>query len=177
MRQIYSEQSSSLEQRLTGWRHQMEAFSALLDLCAGNSPVPVNSPQKGQSRRALTFSLVNNRDAGNLRRRRCDRTEIDFQSIDWSINKQQPLSQLIVQFLSPNHDDDLGHNDIRYDFTRYSIKLLLLGLNIQTGLYSSALTWLCTCNGLKLSGDALNFWKKYMPHEIKFHIHFTMVPT
>ena len=26
------------------WRHQMETFSALLALCAGNSPVPVNSP-------------------------------------------------------------------------------------------------------------------------------------
>ena len=26
------------------WRHQMETFSALLALCAGNSPVPVNFP-------------------------------------------------------------------------------------------------------------------------------------
>ena len=26
------------------WRHQMEAFSALLDLCAGNSPVTVEFP-------------------------------------------------------------------------------------------------------------------------------------
>ena len=25
------------------WRHQMETFSALLAICAGNSPVPVNS--------------------------------------------------------------------------------------------------------------------------------------
>ena len=32
----------------TWWRHQMETFSALLALCAGNSPVPVNSPHKGQ---------------------------------------------------------------------------------------------------------------------------------
>ena len=30
------------------WRHQMETFSALLAICAGNSPVPVNSPHKGQ---------------------------------------------------------------------------------------------------------------------------------
>ena len=52
------------------WRHQMETFSALLALCAGNSPVPVNSPHKGQWRGALMFSLiyawindwVNNRD-------------------------------------------------------------------------------------------------------------------
>ena len=66
----------------TWWRHQMETFSALLALCAGNSPVPVNSPHKGQWRGALMFSLiwarindwVNNRKAGDLRRHRghCD---------------------------------------------------------------------------------------------------------
>ena len=57
------------------WRHQMETFSALLALCAGNSPVPVNSPHKGQWRGALMFSLicawiVNHRKAGDLRRHR-----------------------------------------------------------------------------------------------------------
>ena len=54
----------------------METFSALLALCAGNSPVPVNSPHKGQWRGALMFSFiyawindwVNNREAGDLRR-------------------------------------------------------------------------------------------------------------
>ena len=62
----------------TWWRHQMETCSALLALCAGNSPVPVNSPHKGQWRGALMFSLicawisdwVNNREAGDLRRHR-----------------------------------------------------------------------------------------------------------
>ena len=56
----------------------METFSALLALCAGNSPVPVNSPHKGQWRWALMFTLicarindwVNNREAGDLRRHR-----------------------------------------------------------------------------------------------------------
>ena len=56
----------------------METFSALLALCAGNSPVPVNSPHKGQWRGALMFPLiyawindwVNNREAGDLRRQR-----------------------------------------------------------------------------------------------------------
>ena len=53
----------------------METFSALLAICAGNSPVPVNSPHKGQWRGVLMFSLicvwingwVNNREAGDLR--------------------------------------------------------------------------------------------------------------
>ena len=48
----------------------------VIGLCAGNSPVPVNSPHKGQWRGALMFSLicvwingwVNNREAGDLRR-------------------------------------------------------------------------------------------------------------
>ena len=60
-----------------GWRHQMEAFSALLAICAGNSPVTGEFPsQKGQWRGALIFSLVcawingwvNNRETGDLRR-------------------------------------------------------------------------------------------------------------
>ena len=57
------------------WRHQMGTFSALLAICAGNSRSPVNSPHKGQWRRALMFSLicvwinnwVNNSEAGDLR--------------------------------------------------------------------------------------------------------------
>ena len=56
----------------------MEPFSALLAICAGNSPIPVNSPHKGQWRGALMFSMicvwingwVNNRGAGDLRRYR-----------------------------------------------------------------------------------------------------------
>ena len=60
------------------WRHQMEAFSAQLAICAGNSPgnSSVNSPHEGQWRGALMFSLicgsinawVNNRETGDLRR-------------------------------------------------------------------------------------------------------------
>ena len=64
--------------KLAWWRHQMETFSALLALCAGNSLVPVNSPHKGQWWGALVISLiyarikdwVNNREAGDLRRHR-----------------------------------------------------------------------------------------------------------
>ena len=62
----------------TWWRHQMETFSALLAICAGNSLVPANSPHKGQWRGTLMFSLicvwingwVNNHEAGDLRRYR-----------------------------------------------------------------------------------------------------------
>ena len=62
---------------VTWWRHRMKTFSALLVLSAGNSPVTMNSPHKGQWRGALMFSFisawkngwVNNRDAGDLRSR------------------------------------------------------------------------------------------------------------
>ena len=37
------------------WRHQMETFSALLAICAANSPVPGH---KGQWRGTLMFSLI-----------------------------------------------------------------------------------------------------------------------
>ena len=70
--------SRVFRRHITWWRNQMETFSALLAICAGNSPVPVNSPHKGQWRVALMFSLicarindwVNNREAGDLRRYR-----------------------------------------------------------------------------------------------------------
>ena len=77
----------------TWWRHEMEAFSALLGLCEGNHLSPVDSLHKGpvtrsygvffglrlnkrlgkQSRRrwsAWTNGWANNRDADDLRRHR-----------------------------------------------------------------------------------------------------------
>ena len=63
---------------MSWWRHQMETFSALLALFAGNSPVTGEFPHKSQWRGALGFSLictwingwVTNREAGDLRRHR-----------------------------------------------------------------------------------------------------------
>ena len=60
------------------WRHQIETISALLAICAGNSPVTVEFPsQKSMTR---TFDIfvdlhlnngwVNTWDAGDLRRHR-----------------------------------------------------------------------------------------------------------
>ena len=63
---------------LSLWRHQMEAFSALLALCAGNSPVTGEFPSQRPVTRSFDVSLmlpwingwVNNREAGDLRRNR-----------------------------------------------------------------------------------------------------------
>ena len=58
------------------WKHFPRNWPFVRGIRAGNSPVPVNSPHKGQWRGALMFSLicvwingwVNNREAGDLRR-------------------------------------------------------------------------------------------------------------
>ena len=105
----WSGDSSSHE---TWWRHQMETFSALLAICAGNSPVPgefpsrgsVNSPHKRQWRGALIFSLicvwingwVDNRETGDLRRYRAhyDVTVMNQQSwYQHSSFRSQPQHQ------------------------------------------------------------------------------------
>ena len=89
---------------LTWWRHQMETFSALLALCVGNSPVPVNSPHNGQWRGALMFSLicaringwVNNREAGDLRRHR---GHYDVNVMDTCLLHQIPYIIILVEFI------------------------------------------------------------------------------
>ena len=43
---------------ITWWRHKIETVSALLALCAANSPVTVEFPSQGQWRGALMFSLI-----------------------------------------------------------------------------------------------------------------------
>ena len=60
------------------WRHQMETFSALLAICAGNSPVTGEFPAQRPVTRSfdvffdlrLKNAWVNNREAGDLRRHR-----------------------------------------------------------------------------------------------------------
>ena len=71
---------------ITWWRHQMETFSALLTLCAGNSPfyrrIPLTKASDAELWFFFMFSLiyvwtnswVNNRDTGDLR---CHRAHYD----------------------------------------------------------------------------------------------------
>ena len=72
------------------WRHRIEAFSALLPLCVGNSPVTGEFPSQRPVTRSLVFSLiyawtngwVNTRDAGGLKchRAHCD---VNVMWISW----------------------------------------------------------------------------------------------
>ena len=60
------------------WRHQMETLSALLAICAGNSPVTAEFPSQRPVTQSFDVFLlstwtngwVNNREAGDLRRHR-----------------------------------------------------------------------------------------------------------
>ena len=92
------------------WRHQMETFSALLAFCAENSPVPVNSPHKGQWRGALMFSLictwinnwVNNAEAGDLRRHRahCDVSVMSWGRFQSEYSSPVYCKQRLIQWNS-----------------------------------------------------------------------------
>ena len=46
-----------LDAGLAWWRHQMEAFSALLAICAGNSPVPGEFPAQRPVTRSFDVSF------------------------------------------------------------------------------------------------------------------------
>ena len=81
------------------WRHQMETFPSYWPFEQGFHRSPVNSPHKGQWRRALTFSLicawingwVNNNEAGDWRRHRTryDVSVMTIQSL-YSLNGRTP---------------------------------------------------------------------------------------
>ena len=131
------------------WRHQMNTFSALLALCVGNSPVPVNSPHKGQWRGALMFSLicvwingwVNNREAGDLRRYRAQ-YDVTVMACTYSDQRGVHLKNI---FFKLNHRNWLTKTlnitiDITYSFlipsntlspTVYCIVIVLIDLLVD----------------------------------------------
>ena len=90
---------------ITWQRHQMETFSALLAICAGNSPV--TGPVKGQWRGALMFSLIyawingwlNNGKAGNLRHHRA---HYDVIVIIWFANILRGSKSCVTSLLTPS---------------------------------------------------------------------------
>ena len=119
----------------------METFSALLALCAGNSPVPVNSPHKGQWRGALMFTLicarindwVNNREAGDLRRHldhydvivmnykvNNDLLDFDIRLIKYAANFIQKSSAQVIK-------DSLLHGRVHMDWKRARVSPMYKG--------------------------------------------------
>ena len=70
-------------------RHQMETFSVLLTICAGNSPVTGEFPAQRPVTRSVDVSFdlpwindwVNNREAGDLRRHRVHHDAIELRNV------------------------------------------------------------------------------------------------
>ena len=86
------------------WRHQMETFSALLAICAGNSPVSGEFPAKRPVTRSFDVSLicaylngwVNTRETGDLRRYRAHYDVIVRLSLTcWAHTQYDPSSKFI----------------------------------------------------------------------------------
>ena len=110
--------------RYPWWRHQMETFSALLALSAGNSPVTGEFPHKGQWRGALMFSLicawingwVNNREAGDLRRYRA---HYDVTVMLLKLCMIHPVDSSTCESVGKGM-----FNDIHEEFVRCNLKLL-----------------------------------------------------
>ena len=96
--------------RESWWRHQMETFSALLAICARNSPVPGEFPAQRPVTRSFDFSFIcvwindwlNDREAGDLRRNRahydvmvmmtklyCEDTKLNFVviTLSWRVTR------------------------------------------------------------------------------------------
>ena len=124
----------------------METFSSLLAICARNSPVPVNSPHKGQWHRALIFSLiciwindwVNNREAGDFR---CYHAHYDvtLMPITWWTKKTfdalqivswkcQNFTKIFLSFSTKRCCFSLIKVDIGISLTKSLVSLIKWGL-------------------------------------------------
>ena len=122
------------------WRHQMETFSALLAICAGNSPVPDEFTAQRPVTRSFDFfictsinGIVNNREAGDLRRHRAhyDVTNTKFAASNYLNNhcfKQsrvhyhgtKPVFKTLLTCFQLNHYDhsSMTFNQIQEYFTK-----------------------------------------------------------
>ena len=84
-------------QLCTWWRHQMETFSALLAICAGNSPATGEFPAQRPVTRSfdvffdlrLNNGCVNNREAGDLRHH-CAHCDVIVMNLADNIKKSTP---------------------------------------------------------------------------------------
>ena len=107
---------------LSWWRHQMEAFSAQLTLCAGNSPVHGEFPAQSQWRGAFMLSLiclwingwVNNREAGDLRRYRAhyDVTVMCILTITLEVACEPLCDSAVNSIMSQFVDRNAHYNDV-----------------------------------------------------------------
>ena len=80
---IYNSNVWANATKIAWWRHQMEIYSTLLAICAGNSPVTDEFPAQRPVTRSFDvfFHLRLNREAGDLRRHRAHYDVIVMKSV------------------------------------------------------------------------------------------------
>ena len=159
------------------WRHQMETFSALLATCAGNSPVPVNSPHKGQWRGALMFSLictwingwVNNGEAVDLRRHRAHydvMSKVNYGKSCYMIKRNTFMQQVGTYKMAQGdtlkwNKTPISETTVTHDIQRPYLKLSLEN-NAACDNLIRHLVWMCVC-----------FFSRFMPTDNLIHTNFT----
>ena len=94
----------------TWWRDQMETFSALLILCAGNSPVIGESPSQSPVTRSFDVFFdpclsgwINNGEAGDLRRHHAHYDVIVMYHDSRNTNRCQISIAIAKQYIYNNH--------------------------------------------------------------------------
>ena len=89
---------------ITWWRHQMETFSALLAVCAGNSPVPGEFPAQRPVTRSFDVSF-------DLRLNK----RLSKQSWGWWLRRHRPHYDVIVMNYIYSDEQTLSLNNmVRY---------------------------------------------------------------
>ena len=182
------------------WRHQIETFSALLALCVGIHRWPVNSPHKGQWRRAVMFSLVsvgikgwiNNGEVGRAHYDvtmmpssgfcvlcvisyylRCDRTRLYFR-VAWLRHEIETLLPLLA-ICEDNLSGNSGFSSQKASSTDFS---LFIGYGVRENASSSFQIYLdnwkqfASYNGAKSDIKKCKMWCF-----IRFHIRTIPLPT
>ena len=140
----------------------METFSALLAICAGNSPVSGEFPHKGQWRGALMFSLicvwingwVNNREAGDLRRHRVH-YDVRVMCVDIS-NYSYSFRNML--FMNPRTNVDSWMHE------QHILKWTCLFFIFQTGIYQHEVHWMNTFSPIS---SAFSVFVKSFTHHIE----------
>ena len=139
------------------WRHQMETFSALLVICAGNSPVTGEFPTQRQVTRSFDVSFdlclnigwVNSRETGG-----CRRHQVHYDAIVMSNeivvslssssklqrgNIQQSLRFVLVNNALFSNTCPLSHSVELNSREDYAFQ------NDYMKILASLWCWICTC--------------------------------
>ena len=163
--------NSKLQFPLSGytpwWRHQMKTFSALLALCAGNSPVPGEFPTQSPVTRSFDVFLicvwtngwVNNGEAGDLR---CYRAHYEITLMhlsEKSLVSPQTVEQLgtcLVNIVSTHLTFIMS---ISYEKRKFPIMTLLCETYLET--YFINLFHDLLHDGYIVIENSFVFWNSY----------------